>query len=67
VIIHQVNDAPTFHLYVRTSFAWYLAEWLLDAMTEYCFNVPSLQGGAGEGAADLVVPYPRSSPPFTEG
>jgi sarcosine oxidase, subunit gamma len=35
VIIHQVNDGPTFHLYVRTSFAWYLAEWLLDATTEY--------------------------------
>jgi len=60
VIIHQVNDAPTFHLYVRTSFAWYLAEWLLDAMTEYRelmapslpgLMVPSLQGGAGEGVA----------------
>ncbi len=36
VIVHQVNDAPTFHLYLRTSFAWYAAEWLLDAMTEYC-------------------------------
>lgn len=35
VIIHQVNTAPTFHLYVRTSFAGYAAEWLLDAMTEY--------------------------------
>lgn len=35
VIVHQVNDTPTFQLYVRTSFAWYLAEWLLDAMTEY--------------------------------
>jgi sarcosine oxidase subunit gamma len=60
VIIHQVNDAPTFHLYVRTSFAWYVAEWLLDAMTEYRglmvpslpgLMVPSLQGEAGEGVA----------------
>lgn len=43
VIIHQVDDKPTFHLYVRTSFAWYVAEWLLDAMTEYCeLMVPSL-------------------------
>jgi sarcosine oxidase subunit gamma len=41
VIIHQVNDAPTFHLYVRTSFAWYVAEWLLDAMTEYCAAAPT--------------------------
>jgi sarcosine oxidase subunit gamma len=40
VIVHQVNDAPTFHLYVRTSFAWYVAEWLLDAMTEYCAEEP---------------------------
>src|SRR5713101_277853 len=36
VTVHQVNDAPTFQLYLRTSFAWYAAEWLLDAMTEYC-------------------------------
>lgn len=53
VIIHQVNDAPTFHLYVRTSFAWYVAEWLLDAMTEYC---------AGE-AAGISVPLSESSLP----
>lgn len=35
VIIHQVNDRPTFHLYVRTSFAGYAADWLLDAMSEF--------------------------------
>lgn len=38
IIIHQVNDTPTFHLYVRTSFAWYVADWLLDALTQ--FSVP---------------------------
>lgn len=42
VIIQQVNETPTFHLYVRTSFAWYVAEWLLDAMTEYVAAAPSL-------------------------
>ncbi len=53
VIIQQVNETPTFHLYVRSSYAWYVAEWLLDAMTEYVgLAVPSLQGGAGEGVAD---------------
>jgi sarcosine oxidase subunit gamma len=57
VIVHQVNDAPTFHLYVRTSFAWYVAEWLLDGMTEYCeLMVPSLRGGEGEGVVESAHP-----------
>jgi sarcosine oxidase, subunit gamma len=53
VIIHQVNDAPTFHLYVRTSFAWYVAEWLLDAMTEYC----------AEDVVGVSVPLAESAHP----
>jgi sarcosine oxidase subunit gamma len=31
VLIHLVDGTPTFRLYVRTSFAGYLADWLLDA------------------------------------
>jgi sarcosine oxidase subunit gamma len=34
VLLQQVDDAPTFHLYVRNSFASYLATWLLDAVAE---------------------------------
>jgi sarcosine oxidase subunit gamma len=32
VIIERINDQPAFHVYVRTSFACYAAEWLLDAV-----------------------------------
>lgn len=35
VILQQFNGAPTWFLYVRISFANYLASWLLDAMTEF--------------------------------
>jgi sarcosine oxidase subunit gamma len=35
VIIHQVADTPTYRLFVRASFAAYLAGWLLDAAREY--------------------------------
>jgi sarcosine oxidase subunit gamma len=35
VIIHQVTDTPAYRLFVRASFAAYLAEWLLDAAHEY--------------------------------
>jgi sarcosine oxidase, subunit gamma len=65
VIIHQVNELPTFHLYVRTSFAWYVADWLLDALVEYrvaepvvpnlpsVFDEPPPQGeGQGGGATE---------------
>ena len=35
VILHQTDDAPTYEITVRNSFAHYLATWLLDAMAEY--------------------------------
>ena len=34
-ILALEDDAPVFHLFVRRSFAGYLADWLLDAMREY--------------------------------
>ena len=34
VILQSVDDEPTFRLYVRLSFAAYLAEWLMDAAGE---------------------------------
>jgi sarcosine oxidase subunit gamma len=34
-IVMLEDDAPVFRLFVRRSFAGYLAEWLLDAMEEY--------------------------------
>lgn len=35
VILHQVDDAPSYRLFVRSSFAQYLATWMLDAMREF--------------------------------
>lgn len=35
VVLHQLDAAPTYRVLVRASFATYLAEWLLDASTEY--------------------------------
>ena len=35
VIIQQTDQAPTYRLYVRPSYAAYLASWLMDAMREY--------------------------------
>lgn len=35
VVLAQTDDAPTYRLWVRTSFARYLAAWLLDAAGEY--------------------------------
>jgi len=35
VILHQIDDAPSYEITVRNSFAHYLATWLLDAMAEY--------------------------------
>jgi sarcosine oxidase subunit gamma len=35
VILEQRDDAPTYRLFVRGSFADYLATWLLDAMAEF--------------------------------
>ncbi|MFJ8025820.1 sarcosine oxidase subunit gamma [Streptomyces sp. NPDC096311] len=35
VLLRQVDDAPTYQLLPRSSFADYLARWLIDAMSEY--------------------------------
>ncbi|WP_329579165.1 sarcosine oxidase subunit gamma [Streptomyces sp. NBC_01361] len=35
VLLWQVDDAPTYRLLPRSSFADYLARWLIDAMNEY--------------------------------
>jgi sarcosine oxidase subunit gamma len=40
VILEQTGDAPAYRIYVRNSFAVYLAAWLLDAMAEY--RVPAI-------------------------
>jgi sarcosine oxidase, subunit gamma len=34
VIIERASDDPTFHIYARSSYASYVADWLLDAATE---------------------------------
>jgi sarcosine oxidase subunit gamma len=35
VILEQTTDEPAYRLYVRASFATYLARWLIDATAEY--------------------------------
>ncbi|WP_105972513.1 sarcosine oxidase subunit gamma [Streptomyces geranii] len=35
VLLWQIDDAPTYRLLPRSSFADYLARWLIDAMSEY--------------------------------
>ncbi|MEV7734215.1 sarcosine oxidase subunit gamma family protein [Streptomyces sp. NPDC088921] len=35
VLLWQVDDSPTYRLLPRSSFADYLARWLIDAMSEY--------------------------------
>ncbi|WP_251096448.1 sarcosine oxidase subunit gamma family protein [Streptomyces sp. Caat 7-52] len=35
VLLWQVDDTPAYRLFPRSSFADYLARWLIDAMTEY--------------------------------
>ncbi|MCG0283553.1 sarcosine oxidase subunit gamma [Streptomyces sp. PSAA01] len=35
VLLWQVDGAPTYRLFPRSSFAGYLARWLIDAMSEY--------------------------------
>ncbi|MGW0737186.1 sarcosine oxidase subunit gamma [Streptomyces sp. NPDC002851] len=35
VVLWQVDDGPTYRLFPRSSFADYLARWLIDAMSEY--------------------------------
>jgi sarcosine oxidase subunit gamma len=44
VILHQIDDVPTFDLYPRRSFAGYLAAWLADAMAE---DAPGSGAAAG--------------------
>ena len=40
VILEQTGEAPAYRLYVRNSFAAYLAAWLLDAAAEYRLPPP---------------------------
>lgn len=40
-IMHQLDDAPSFDLFVRRSFAEYLWSWLTDAAGEYGIAVPA--------------------------
>ncbi|MFI0821147.1 sarcosine oxidase subunit gamma [Streptomyces sp. NPDC021098] len=35
VLLWQLDEAPTYRLFPRSSFADYLARWLIDAMSEY--------------------------------
>ncbi|MGR3935909.1 sarcosine oxidase subunit gamma [Streptomyces sp. BRA346] len=35
VLLWQIDEAPTYRLFPRSSFADYLARWLIDAMSEY--------------------------------
>jgi sarcosine oxidase, subunit gamma len=39
VLIHHIDESPSFDLIVRRSFAEYLALWLKDAATEYGFRM----------------------------
>lgn len=41
VLLHQIGDAPVYELYVRNSFAHYLASWMLDAISEYHIEWPA--------------------------
>jgi sarcosine oxidase subunit gamma len=40
VVLWQTDDVPTYRLLPRSSFADYLARWLIDAMRE--FRAPAL-------------------------
>jgi sarcosine oxidase subunit gamma len=51
VILHQTSDTPTYRLLVRTSFARYLAFWLLDAMQEFRYG--GLEDLAQRGLEEL--------------
>lgn len=35
IILHQTDGTPTYRLFVRASYARYLASWLMDAMAEF--------------------------------
>ena len=45
VILHQIDDAPSYEIYVHRSFADYLWTWLEDAAAEYGIAV---RGGLGQ-------------------
>lgn len=45
VILHQMDDAPTYSLYVHRSFAAYLWRWLEDAALEYGVSASELADG----------------------
>jgi sarcosine oxidase subunit gamma len=35
IVLHQTTDEPAYRILVRCSFAEYLAEWLMDAASEF--------------------------------
>lgn len=38
VFLQQIDETPTYRLYVARSFSVYVASWLLDAMSEFVFR-----------------------------
>ena len=45
IILEKTTDAPTFRIYVRPSFSRYLADWLLNAVSEFAgHDLVSLAG-----------------------
>ena len=46
VILHQTDAEPVYRIFVRGSFAGYLADWLLDAAAGVIANPPSPASGA---------------------
>jgi sarcosine oxidase subunit gamma len=60
VILHARTDEPAYRVFVRASFAGYLAEWLLDAAGEYRGADPadlSATGSAAVVAAPIAERY----------
>jgi sarcosine oxidase subunit gamma len=55
VILHARTDDPAYRVFVRASFAGYLAEWLLDAAGEYR-GAASLDLGLPSSAAIVAAP-----------
>ena len=45
VVFALTDDAPTYRIWVRSSFARYLVAWLLDAATEYLCEDPTRSSG----------------------
>ncbi len=46
-VIIERREESAFHLYVRTSLAAYVADWLLDAAAEWCLGPPENEGNTG--------------------